>query len=298
MKNIFRFFSSKNLPLALFGILAVILIPTTFLSTPLPALNLVVRVFLGLLAVNIACCTINRWNKLTKSTLIIHIGCLLTIGGSLISSLFGYVATVNVHEDSSTDIAFRWDIQQDVPLDFQLKVLNIQKEYYPTPLKVGVLKEGRKHKLFELLTGESFHVDGYRFRLDTLNVETKSLTYTIYDDTGATLGSYITDSAENSFDSNFPYEVKLVAFKDPAVKRIWIDLAVTDGDKLLAKGTSEVNAPFIWDNLRIYHTLTARDPYGFAFVGIQMVKDPGIPYVYFGFFVLCLGLLLSFKKLR
>ena len=77
---------------------------------------------------------------------------------------------------------------------------------------------------------------------------------------------------------------------------MWVDLRLSDHDKTLAEGISEVNAPLQWNGLSFYHTQTSRDPDGRKYAGIQIVKDPGKPLVFAGMIVTTLGGLLSFAR--
>src|SRR5689334_23028261 len=94
-KKVLRFLASTELAIALFGILCLASIPGTFTQSKAFYTNPLFKGLLGLLAVNLLCCTLRRWKTMAASTLIIHGGVLLTLTGCEITS-FGYVATVNI----------------------------------------------------------------------------------------------------------------------------------------------------------------------------------------------------------
>jgi hypothetical protein len=65
--------------------------------------------------------------------------------------------------------AFRWNVEKDVPLGFGLAVNGIHRNYYHINLKVGVLKEDKKHDLFNIKTSESFELENYRVMAERLD---------------------------------------------------------------------------------------------------------------------------------
>ena len=295
MNQVYRLLSSKTLALFLFGALIVFLIPRSLLSGKLPALDTAVHFVLVLICLNLTVCTIRRFKTISRPVLFIHIGCIVTLAGALMSAL-GYISTVNIHEGASTEIAFRWDVEKDVPLGFGLAVSGIHKSYYPINLKVGVLKEGKKHDLFIVKTGESFELEKYRVMVDRLELTSKDLTLQVYGQEDRLIGTYSTGGG-HSLPQDFPYAFKLVAFQGPMLKRVWTDISILQESKVVANGVAEVNHPFLWNGLRFYNTSTGIDSGGRPYAGIQIVKDPGILYVYAGFSIVCLGALFDLKRL-
>jgi len=285
--QIYRFLSSKKLALYSFIALIVVLLPKSLIREKIVLLDWSIKIILVLLFANILACTIRRFKTLSKPVLIIHVGCLVTMAGALAGSA-GFVATVNIHEGSSTGTFYRWDIEQDGPLGFDLAVNRINAEYYPVGIKVGVLKNGGKHNLFLLRTGESFKLEGYRVQAGDINFGNRSLFLDIYDADDTRLGS--SDTLGNTtMPPDFPYSFMLVAFRDPVQKRAWTEMSLLQDGKVVAEGTAEVNHPFQWNGLRFFNTQLDRDPSGRPYAGIQIVKDPGIPYVYAGISLICLG---------
>jgi hypothetical protein len=295
MKQVYRLFSSKTFALYVFGALIVLLIPRSLLSGKLPALDTSIRFILVLICLNLIVCAIRRFKSLSRPVLFIHIGCIVTLAGVLISTL-GYISTVNIHEGSSTDIAFRWNVEKDVPLGFGLAVNGIHRNYYPINVKVGVLKEDKKHDLFSIKTGESFELENYRVMADRLELTSQNLTLQVYGEDDRLVGAYSTGGG-NSLPEDFPYSFKLVAFQEPMLKRVCTDISILQDNKVIANGVAEVNHPFIWNGLRFYNTSTGIDPAGRFYAGIQIVRDPGILYVYAGFSIICLGALFDLKRL-
>jgi cytochrome c biogenesis protein ResB len=48
--------------------------------------------------------------------------------------------------------------------------------------------------------------------------------------------------------------------------------------------------------MQFFLTRVDADRMGRGYAGIQISRDPGIPFVYAGFIILCLGLLLALKR--
>lgn len=291
--NIYRLLASKKLALYLFLGLAAVLIPKTLVSKNL-YLDAIMHAVLCLLLVNLGLCTIQRFRLLSRATLVIHIGTMITIIGGLVS-IFGYVATINIHEGATTGSVFRWDIGQDIPLGFDLQVRKIRREFYPIPVKVGVLHKGEKDSLHELKTGETFQWREFNILAETLDVDQQKLTLKIYDKSGQLIGSYDT-SGESGLPADFPLAFQLVAYRDPVLKNVGAELAFYEDGKVLTEGFSRVNDPFKWAGYKFHITNVAADQYGRPYIGLQIVKDPGVYLAYAGFIILCIGCLLHLKK--
>lgn len=281
---ILRFLGSRRLALTLIGILCAAMLVSTF-SEQHAAGRIIAPVFLAF-GVNLLLCTVQRIKTLPPPALVMHTGMLVVIVGGMISAS-GFVATVNVYEDSSVDSAYRWDLQREFPLGMDLRVKKISLEYYPVPVKVGVLKDGMKDSLHELRTGGSFRLGPYTVTAEELDLEAKKLRLAIAE--GERQVGRSDTAGAHDLPSGFPYRFVLVAFKDPQVRRTSVLLELLRDSEVVASGSSEVNSPFSWNGMNFSYVQLGRDQYGLSFAGIQITRDPGRPYVFGGFAVTGIG---------
>ncbi len=279
--------------LILFGILGVF----SLLGT-LPGFDVIYhqpffRILLGLLGFCTLACTLRKRKSVAWHVFVIHSGVILTLAGGMFSWL-GFVATVNAYEGEVVERFFRWDVESEQPLGFTMTVTRINSEYYPVPVKVGVLRGAEKKDLFILKTGESFNLDQYRVLVDSYDPAASKLLLTVYSQ-GQAIGTADTED-KASLPENFPFSFKLVAFQNPILKRMWVDLRLAANGQTLLEGTSEVNNPLQWNGLSFFHTQISTDPDGRRYAGIQIVKDPGRPLVFAGLIITSLGGILAFSR--
>lgn len=285
-QKLYELLASRKLALVLFGATGLMAVPGTFRETYEIYSSPVFIAVLGALALNLLACSVTRIRSLPRPVLIMHLGIIVTLVGACISA-FGYVGTVNVYEGKSVDTVYRWDRKEEMDLGATLTVKQVGMEYYPIPVKVGVLKNGEKDGLFVVKTGESFVLGPYHVTADSLDVPAKNL-YLSLRDQGQVLGRFET-AGQNELPAGFPYAFVLVAFKDPVPSRVWVSLSLSKGSEVVAEGITEANNPFTWGGLSFHNTEISHDAYGNRYAGIQITRDPGTGVVYTGFAITCLG---------
>lgn len=289
----YRFLASKGLAAGLFLVLCATLIPGTFVKTPQIQLGWINRIVFGLMALNLMLCTARRIRTLAKPVLVMHMGALMVIGGAVVSS-YGHVATVNIYEGQSASTAYRWDAGRDMPLGFDLSVRKIHKEFYPVPVRVGVLRGEEKVGLYELKTGESFPLDRYTVKAARMDFPSEILSLEVKEG-DRVIGSVKTEG-QRDLPPDFPFDFRLVAFRNPSIKMGGVDLRISRNDTVLAEGRTQVNSPLTWEKTCFYNTLLDSDEFGMPFAGIQITNDPGRPYVYAGFAVTGIGAVMYFLR--
>ncbi|MDP3112523.1 MAG: hypothetical protein Q8M71_10525 [Thermodesulfovibrionales bacterium] len=288
LRWLYRFLASRDLAIGLFCAFVLYILPGTFMEKKDIYSGPVFKAMTSLIWLNLLLCTLQKAKVIPLAVLIMHAGVIVIVAGSAISSL-GFIATANIYEGTAMDKFYRWDINKDVSLGMALTVKKINIEYYPIPVKVGVLKNGEKKGLFTLKTGETFDLENYKVRVDALEFPSENLKLSVFNQ------DHFISSAETSGDNNlpsdFPYKFILVAYKNPSLKRTWLDLMLSRNSSIIAEGTSEVNSPFKWEGYNFSYVKGQSDRYGIPFAGIQITKDPGKPFVYFGFVITGLGVI-------
>lgn len=296
LRKSLKFLASTELAVALFLVISIVAIPGTLLNNRSTYSNPLFLLLIALFGLNLLLCTYRRFKSLSWAVLVVHIGVIVTLIGCIVAS-FGFVATVNMYEGSTVDHVYRWDKKADLPLGLGLELKKLNWEYYPMPVKIGVLKGDNKEKLFELKTGGSFDFKGYRVDVGSVEYNTENLKLSVFEK-GSLIGIFNTLSGLSTLPPDFPYSFKLVAFKTPKLKRQWVDLILKDPAGVVATGTSEVNGPFQWGGLYFFNTQVERDKEGVSYAGIQIVRDPGRWLVFSGMVIVAVGACLSTFRRR
>lgn len=295
MKRVVKFLASTELAVVLFLVISLVAIPGTFSENRSIYSSPIFLFLLALFGLNLILCSLRRFKSISKPVLVLHSGVIVILLGCIFTS-FGFVATVNLYEGTTIDHVYRWDRKADVPLGAGLALKKINWEYYPMPIKIGVLRGGNKEKLFELKTGESFYFNEYRVDVGQVTHTSENLKLSVLKN-GNYIGTFNTLSGPADLPADFPYSFMLVAYKTPRLKRQWVDLVLRDTSGAVSEGTAEVNGPLQWRGLYIFNTQVDRDPNGVQYAGIQIVKDPGRLLVFSGMVISAVGVLLaSFRR--
>jgi hypothetical protein len=293
-RKLATYLSSTECAVALFLIIAAVAIPGTLTAKSSLYKSPFFLILLGLFSLNLILCTIKRYRTLSWPVLILHGGVILTIVGCIMTT-FGFVATVNLYEGILVNEVYRWDLNKDSSIDVGLLVKKINLQFHPIPVRIGVLKGEKKEALVELKTGGNFDLAGYRVQVGESEYPSENLKLSVFE-SGKKIGTFNTLSGDTNLPASFPFSFKLVAVQTPVLKRLWVDLELFKGQDKIAEGTSEVNNPFQWGGLNFYNTKVSADDNGRQYAGIQIVRDPGRPYVFSGFALIALGAVLSFRR--
>lgn len=286
-KKTIKFLASTELAVGLFLVISLVAIPGTVSDNRTIYSSPLFLSLLGLFGINLVLCTKRRYRTISRSVLVLHGGVLLTLLGFILAS-FGFVSTVNLYEGTMVEHVYRWDKEADVPLGFGMALKKINQEFYPMPVKIGVMKGQNKEKLFELKTGQSFDFNGYRVAVGPVESNTENLKLSVFEN-GKLIGLFNTLSGSTDLPLGFPYSFKLVAYKTPKLKRQWVDLIIKNASGVVAEGTAEINGPFKWGGLYFFNTQLGRDPEGAPYAGIQIVRDPGRYVVFSGMVIVAIG---------
>lgn len=286
--------SSTRLSIILFGLLAAAAIPGTLLKSQReyyshPVFTALLVVF----ALHLTLCTVKRWQSLAASTLVVHLGVLITLAGGVLTGT-GYVATINIYEGESSKTVYRWDLQKDTPFSHEIRVKKINKLFHPVPLQIGIMKGEQKHDLQTVKTGDTFQLDGFSIQVDSFDPWKEIVTVTVLKN-GQIIGTANT-AGTSTLPADFPFSFKLVKFKDAVIKRFWVDLEFLENGHVVKSGATEINTPFNWNGLDFFNTQISLDQEKRPFAGIQIVNDPGKYVVYSGMFILSVGTIAAWYR--
>ncbi len=248
-----------------------------------------VAVLLAALALALTACTLRRWRALRASTLLVHLGTLVILAGGGLSSL-GFVATKNIHAGTATRTFFRWDLEQEAGLGFTVRVGEVTPSYYPARVRIGVLRNGRKDRLLEVVTGEAVTLDGWRLVVRDLDPVRRTLLLEVRDRSGRLLALL---APEQEFQG---YAFRLVAFQTPRLRQVSARLQLIPEHGPPVESEVAINRPLAWQGYQISLTNFAHDPTGRPYIGLQVSRDPGRPVVYAGFLLLGAGILLGIGR--
>ena len=292
--KVIQWLSSTQLSLILFGLLAAAAIPGTLLKSQREYYNHpVFQVLIFAFALHLAICTARRWKTLSRTTLIVHAGVLITLAGAFLTGR-GYVATINIYEGESSNSVYRWDLKQDTLFSKEIRVKKINTEFHPVPLQIGIMKGTEKFDLKTVKTGETFVLDGYSVKAEKFDPMREAVTVTVLKDSRV-IGSADTLGV-SSLPAGFPFSFKLVAFQDAVIKRFGVDLELLENGHVVTSGTTEINHPFNWNGLDFFNTEISLDQDKRPFAGIQIVHDPGKYVVYSGMFILAAGTIAAWYR--
>ena len=234
LKELYRFLGSREVIIGVLPVLCLFLAVTTFSEEIHNVIWVINGILITLVLINLSLCTVQRIKTLSWPTLMIHAGVIIVfIGGGI--SLFGFVATVNIYEGKITKKVYNWNVEEDVSLGVDIMVKKLHEEYYPVPVKVGVLKHGEKKELFQLRTGESFNLEGYDIVVGSIDISAETMKLGVFQE-DTFIGSADT-LGENDLPIYFPFQFKLVAYADPVIKRTWVVLALIKDNEIVAEGS-------------------------------------------------------------
>lgn len=212
----------------------------------------------------------------TYSIIFLHILIILLIIIAGLSSYFGFLGTVNIHENRGTDICFSWNDKKDVKLPFNIFINSSRIEYYPMPLKLEIqdLKNGIKK---EIITKEGDIVDynGIKLRILKGVIERKTVIFSIFHN------EIETGPFENEYSSNDSFlRINFLAYIDPMPRQYYADVSVSDRHGNTLTKTININNPMDFRGYKIYLIDIGRDDFGFPYVGLQITYEPMISLIW------------------
>ncbi len=258
-----------------------------------------------------------KWSKTRLAVYLTHFSIIVILTGALLGTFFGFRGHMNILEGTALDFIIS-DEGKTIPLDFQILCEKFEVEYYENS---AVPKAFRSY-LKILQKDKPVMINGKDTVILEVNEPFSYGGLTFYQ---ASYGFQPTEHAEFRFtflheqDRKIPIRVKFeekVRIPNSAVLFSVIDfspaLGIDEEGRLFNMTTDMINPavlvefdnqgkktqqwilkkiPQTWDTP--YGKLRFDELWGAQFTGLQVRKDPGVPFIYFGSILLCLGLFVS-----
>ena len=260
---------------------------------------------------------VKKWTKTRLAVYLTHLSILIILAGAIIGAFFGFRGQMNIVEGTALDFAIS-DGGKPIPLGFQIICDKFEVEYYENKgipkayrsyLRIvendqTVKLEEKENIIIEVnqpftYKGISFYQASYGFQ-PTAHAEFRF--------------TFI-DKSNNTFPIKARFEEKF-KIPDKSVTASVVDFATAlgiDEEGRLFNMTTEMINPAVlvefeennkkthqWILKKIpetwetpYGQLIFNELWGAHFTGLQIRKDPGVPLIYIGSILLCVGVFIS-----
>jgi cytochrome c biogenesis protein ResB len=317
MKNIIEFLSSMRLAVSLFVIIAAASVAGTLMeqeqANRLIYGSIWFLFLLGVLLVNTTACLLKKRLNLTNAgSYMMHLGVPLIMAGALIGAICGENGSVMIKEGGRADSFISRG--REVKLPFTVKLDKFVIEKMPETAAHRIMAFSEDHLLGEATfhsAGESVNISGSAVKIlemipdfvlgedkkpasrsDELN---NPAVHIMVNGEDAWLFSEFPDfHGAREFDGKTLVYECVVKGGEISQYNSYVELTEAAGKS--EKAVISVNRPHAYRGYKIYQA--SYDEKTLKASGFIIKKDPGVPVVYAGFVLLCLGMLiLVFKKL-
>lgn len=258
-----------------------------------------------------------KWKKARLAVYLTHLSILIILAGALLGTFFGFRGHMNIVEGTGLDFAIS-DEGKAIPLNFQIVCDRFEVDYYensavPKAYRsyLRVLENGQVIKFNGKDTvvvevnqpfsykGITFYQASYGFQ----PAEHAEFRFTYFDEGGKEI------PIKTKFEEKSKVPGKSVAL---SVVDFSPALGIDEQGRLFNMTTDMINpAVFVefdnggkkthqWILKKIpetwetpYGKIRFDELWGAQFTGIQLRKDPGVPLIYIGSILLCVGLFIS-----
>lgn len=268
-------------------------------------------ILLSLFFVNLLICSIDRlrFSLQTVGSIFTHLSIILILLGALISALFGQRGFMDLYEGESKDIFYVKD--KPYKLDFKVSLEDFDIQWYkPQSHQVIVyVKNKNKKQVYSVELGKVYQVKGTNYSFIAVDYipdffirsdgTAKSKSEWPRNPTLLVKIRHLNDVEERWVFANFP---NFVSIKDENIKFIYnwsgrikdfqSKVKISQADKAVLTKIIRVNCPLKYKGYTFYQS--NYNPEELTWTGLQVVKDPGVGWVFFGFILLNGGLLLTY----
>lgn len=258
-----------------------------------------------------------KWNKTRLAVYLTHLSILIILAGALLGTFFGFRGHMNIIEGTGVDFAIS-DDGKTIPLNFQIVCDKFEVDYYEN----SAVPKAYRSYLRILENGQTIKFNGKESVVLEVN---KPFSYGGINFYQASYGFQPAEHAEFRFTysdergKEIPIKVKFEEKSKISGKSVTLSvidfspaLGIDEQGRLFNMTTDMINpAVFVEfdDNGKKTHQWilkkipeTWETPYGkirfdelwgAQFTGLQIRKDPGVPLIYAGSLLLCIGLFIS-----
>ncbi|WP_353684768.1 cytochrome c biogenesis protein ResB [Thermodesulfovibrio sp. 3907-1M] len=251
-----------------------------------------------------------KWNKTRLAVYLTHLSILIILAGALIGTFFGFRGSMNIVEGTGLNFAIS-DEGKAIPLGFEIRCERFEAEYYensaiPKAYRsyLKIIESGkpvRENIVIEVnhpftYRGITFYQASYGFQ-PTEHAEFK---FTYFDKTGK----------EHNINVHFEENFKIPGTSVTAsVVDFSPALGIDEEGRLFNMSSDMINPAVLvefenngkktqqWILKKIpeswqtpYGKLRFNELWGAQFTGLQVRRDPGVPLIYTGSILMCLGL--------
>ena len=226
-----------------------------------------------------------------------HASIIVIFVGAMIGSFWGYKAGVRIAETTSTDTVYEFGTNKPIKLDFEVKCKRFKLTYYETGMPkefrsdLAIIENGREVFAKSIVVNDPLTYKGLTFYQSSYEPYNKMLVTLKNNKTGVAREFLIPPGEE------IPWAEEKVSFgvinkqmtTTPGHFRykIWFNDNSGEAATLWMEedSTSSVQRP------QSAYTITLKE---FFATGLQVTKDPGVWWVYFGCTVMILSLIVAF----
>ncbi len=268
-------------------------------------------VILALLGLNLIFCTGNkiRQRKNSAGLIITHLSILFILGGAIVSAVWGVRGMMSVYEGQAEDSFTTKNGIRKLNFKVYLDDFILERENMFKHQITAYVQDRNKKKTLEVKEGFNYSLEGTNYSFQVLRYlpdfyldsDKQARTRTDIPNNPALLVKVSDTRIESNqwlfsqfpdFSHNGSENLKLIYKWLGSVKSYKSRIGIIEAGKTVLEAQIEVNRPFKYKGYTFYQS--SYNPQELNWTGLQVVSDPGIPLVYFGFVLLNIGMVFVF----
>lgn len=238
---------------------------------------------------------------------ITHLSILFILIGGMIGAIWGFRGFINLPEGSATDMVILRGGREPYKMDFFIRCDDFSLGYYPSGMvkeyrsDVTVIENGKEVKKFAMRVNHPLTYKNLTFYQSSYGVIDRKAKMRVFVKSGKDAGkSYEIEVTEKPV--NIPFTGDFVRVFDhyPNLENYGpaIILEVSEGGRMPVRFPVYKNLPEADLNPNSNYFFKYIDYHESYYTGLQVTKDPGVWIVWFGCFIMMVGLYYSFFVVR